>query len=75
MTAPWRIPESATGRNFFSLYLPLASIWALYDNAYLGGYKIIAEKAIGQESRITDTERWQAARRIAGETVDDTNES
>jgi predicted ABC-type ATPase len=46
-------------RNFFRLYQPLASTWAVYDNSEMAGMRLIAT---GQQSRVIEVRKpqiWQ----------------
>lgn len=46
--------------NFFSLYLPVADSWRMYDNGNAAGLRLIAEQALGAVSAtILDPVRWQ----------------
>lgn len=49
-------------RNFFSLYLPLASTWRMYDNSRIGQPRLVA-RGTGEMKRVVDSAAWA---RISG---------
>lgn len=46
-------------KNFFSLYLPLADSWQMYDNTHMGDLSPIASK-ISNKIKVYHSESWQA---------------
>jgi predicted ABC-type ATPase len=50
-------------RNFFDLYLPLASTWRVYDSSDLT-LSLIAQGLEGGTRRVYDEGKWRRARRI-----------
>ena len=48
-------------RNFFTLYLPLARIWRLYDASPFAGPRLIASGGAGRTTRIADAATWRTA--------------
>ena len=46
-------------RNFFRLYMPLASVWRIYDNSNVEDMSLVAEGDRKIVSRIVDGTTWQ----------------
>jgi predicted ABC-type ATPase len=46
-------------RNFFQLYLPLATTWRVYDNSAVGSLKLIASGRVKGPTRILDAKAWK----------------
>ncbi len=49
---------AACFRNFFSLYLPIATTWQLLDNSGSSGVKTIAKGVAGREPVVLMSEIW-----------------
>jgi len=52
-------------RNFFSLYMPLADDWRVYDNTDMGKALLVAERRPGQPEIVHRPETWQRMKGIA----------
>jgi len=48
-------------RNFFSLYRPLATTWAVFDSSY-ANRQLIAEGEDGRLPTVRDSRKWLAIR-------------
>ena len=48
-------------RNFFTLYLPLATTWRLYNASPIAGPMLIASGGEGKAATIRDTKTWRVA--------------
>ena len=60
-------PSSLCGRlkNLFSLYLPLADVWRIYDNTDLSDPQIVARGQAGQTPTILLPESWNRMKEVA----------
>lgn len=53
-------------RNFFRLYQPLASTWAMYDNSEMAGMRLIAAGQQSQVIELREPQIWQHLHREYG---------
>lgn len=49
-------------QNLFTLYMPVATTWALFDNSDQTGPKRIASGGVNEDTMIHDTQHWSAMR-------------
>ena len=52
-------------RNFFTLYLPIANEWTLFDNSASSSAQQVASRW-GNELQITDQKAWQKLQKLVG---------
>ena len=48
-------------RNFFTLYLPLADTWRLYDGSSIRGPRVVASGGLRQPTRVRNQATWRLA--------------
>jgi predicted ABC-type ATPase len=51
--------------NLFDLYLALADLWDIYENATLEAYRLIARGGAGQNPEIIDPVKWSRMQELA----------
>ncbi len=51
--------------NFFTLFEPVADSWQMFDNAQIGGPRLIAERRPGAPTVIKDAAGWQHLSEVA----------
>jgi len=51
--------------NFFTLFEPVADSWQMFDNAQLGGLKLIAERRPGSAAVVNDERAWLRLKELA----------
>jgi predicted ABC-type ATPase len=51
--------------NFFSLFEPVANSWQMFDNADIGGPRLVAERRPGAAAVVSDEAAWQRLNELA----------
>jgi predicted ABC-type ATPase len=51
--------RNARLKNFFDLYLPLASTWRFYDNSSISGPRLLATGTDTGHLSISDSAAWE----------------
>jgi len=53
-------------RNLFSIYMDVIDSWTVYDNADVGGPRLVASRALGASPVVADKEAWTCLTRVRG---------